>query len=149
GWEFWAEQEGLPVVTRVADLNYLTARLRDHGVRPLARLATEFWDIYRFRSRLARNGAILFNRLWFRLRFRPGRSMGNAVRGNKAAGPASAVGPSGGGRPVPLEGPSQPFDEGHGRFVRQVGPRPADVGLRVADVAGARRAEDRLQVDAE
>jgi ubiquinone/menaquinone biosynthesis C-methylase UbiE len=86
GLEFWAEQYGLPVVTRIADINCLMEELRYHGVEPLARLATEFWDIFRFQNRVSRSLAISFNRLWFGLRLPAALSMGNAVLGRKTLG---------------------------------------------------------------
>ena len=58
---------------------------RAFGVRPVARFATEFWDVYRFAPGLCRNLAIRFNRLWFALRLPAGPSIGNAIIGEKQA----------------------------------------------------------------
>ncbi|MCI0463523.1 MAG: class I SAM-dependent methyltransferase [Gemmataceae bacterium] len=83
GLEFWAEKDGLPMVTRIADVAYLVERLRVLGVRPLRRLATEFWDVHRFAAGFWRDLAIRFNRLWLALRLPAGPSIGNAVIGEK------------------------------------------------------------------
>jgi ubiquinone/menaquinone biosynthesis C-methylase UbiE len=83
GLEFWSEKDGQPFVVRVADLTYLTGRLKRLGVRPLHRIATEFWDIYRFPAGVCRNAVIGFNRLWFALGLPAAWSMGNAVLGEK------------------------------------------------------------------
>jgi ubiquinone/menaquinone biosynthesis C-methylase UbiE len=87
GLEFWAEKDGQPLVTRIADMGYLLKRLNDFGVRPLARFATEFWDVHRFAAGPCRDLAIQFNRLWFALRLPAGPSIGNAVIGEKVAAP--------------------------------------------------------------
>ncbi len=71
------------MVTRIADVGYLMARLRALGVRPLGRFATEFWDVHRFAAGFWRDLAIRFNRLWFALRLPAGPSIGNAVIGEK------------------------------------------------------------------
>jgi SAM-dependent methyltransferase len=83
GLEFWAEKDGLPVVTRIADMGYLVGRLRALGVQPVRRLATEFWDVHRFAAGFWRDLAIRFNRLWLALRLPAGPSIGNAVIGEK------------------------------------------------------------------
>lgn len=83
GLEFWAEQGGQPVVTRIANVSYLQEQLRAHGVEPLHRFATEFWDINRFAPGLPRNLVICLNRLWFALRLPCALSIGNAVIGQK------------------------------------------------------------------
>lgn len=83
GLEFWAEQDGQPVVTRIARVRYLQEQLRAHGVEPTSRFATEFWDINRFAPGLRRNLAIRFNRLWFALHLPSVLSMGNALVGRK------------------------------------------------------------------
>jgi SAM-dependent methyltransferase len=96
GLEFCAEKDGQPMVTRIADMPYLLGRLRAFGVEPVARFATEFWDVYRFAPGLCRDLAIRFNRLWFALRLPTGPSIDNAVVGEKQGGtlgcPARAEG---------------------------------------------------------
>jgi ubiquinone/menaquinone biosynthesis C-methylase UbiE len=84
GLEFWAEKDGQPMVTRIADVDYLLERLRANGVRPLKRFATEFWDVYRFAPGFCRDLVIHFNRLWFALRLPSTLSIGNAIIGEKA-----------------------------------------------------------------
>jgi ubiquinone/menaquinone biosynthesis C-methylase UbiE len=84
GFEFWAEKDGQPCVTRIARIGYLQERLRANRVTPLRRFASEFWDINRFAPGFRRNLAIRFNRWWFRWRLPAGLSMGNAVIGEKA-----------------------------------------------------------------
>ncbi len=83
GLEFWAEKDGQPLVTRIADVGYLLGRLRILGVRPVARFATEFFDVHRFAPGFWRNAVIRFNRLWFALRLPAGPSIGNAIVGVK------------------------------------------------------------------
>jgi 2-polyprenyl-3-methyl-5-hydroxy-6-metoxy-1,4-benzoquinol methylase len=85
GLEFWAEQDGRPIVTRVANLDHLSDRLARHGVTVTRRFATEFCDINRFRRRGLRDAVIRFNQLWFALRLPPALSMGNALVGRKAS----------------------------------------------------------------
>jgi ubiquinone/menaquinone biosynthesis C-methylase UbiE len=89
GLEFWAEQDGQPVVTRVANLRYLQARLHSHGVKPIKRFASEFCDINRFATGPRRNLVIRFNRWWFDWRLPYVLSMGNAIIGQKI-GPGAA-----------------------------------------------------------
>ncbi len=84
GLEFWSEQEGRPFVTRITRVSHLTGRLREFGVTPVKRFATEFWDINRFPAGATRNLAVTFNRLCFTLRLPAFLSMGNAILGSKA-----------------------------------------------------------------
>jgi 2-polyprenyl-3-methyl-5-hydroxy-6-metoxy-1,4-benzoquinol methylase len=83
GIEFWSEVNGNPFVVRIADMNYLASRLRDCGVRPVQRFATEMWDVYRFPAGAIRNAVIRINHLWFRLRLPWSMSIGNALIGRK------------------------------------------------------------------
>ena len=83
GIEFWAEEDGHPVVTRIAHVPYLLGQLERHGVRPVKRFATEFFDINRFAPGLRRDLVIRFNRLWLALRLPPGLSVGNGIIGHK------------------------------------------------------------------
>src|SRR5438105_5757676 len=63
GPEFWSDKDGQPFVVRIADVDYLTGRLKHFGVRTIHRFGTEFWDIYRFSRGILRNSAIRFNHL--------------------------------------------------------------------------------------
>ena len=83
GIEFWSEVNGNPFVVRIADMEYLAGRLRDSGVQPIKRFATELWDIYRFPAGAIRNAVITVNHLWFRLRLPRSMSIGNALIGRK------------------------------------------------------------------
>jgi SAM-dependent methyltransferase len=83
GIEFWAEEDGHPVVTRIAHVPYLLGQLGRHGVRPVKRFATEFFDINRFAPGLRRDLVIRFNRLWLALRLPPALSVGNGIIGHK------------------------------------------------------------------
>jgi len=85
GLEFWVTREGEAPLTRVANIRSLTQALLKHGVCIKARLATEFFDLNRFPRGLARGAALLFNRLWFRLRLPARPSFGNALIGEKTA----------------------------------------------------------------
>ena len=84
GIEFWAEEEGHPVVTRIAHVPYLLGQLERWGVRPIKRFATEFFDINRFAPGLRRDLVIRFNHLWFALRLPSALSIGNGIIGRKA-----------------------------------------------------------------
>lgn len=83
GPEFWSEQDGIPFLVRITDIDYLRKLLRDHGVTVTQRLASEFWDIFRFPAGLARSAAIHFNRLWFALNLPASASVGNSILGEK------------------------------------------------------------------
>jgi 2-polyprenyl-3-methyl-5-hydroxy-6-metoxy-1,4-benzoquinol methylase len=83
GLEFWAEQDGLPIVTRVARVSALVREMADCGLTLRKRFATEFWDVNRFPAGLARRLAIDFNRLSF-ARVPASLSMGNALIASKA-----------------------------------------------------------------
>jgi SAM-dependent methyltransferase len=83
GPEFWSEQDGVPFLVRITRIDYLRKLLRDHGVAVKQRLASEFWDIFRFPAGLARNTAIHFNRLWFALGLPASASVGNSILGEK------------------------------------------------------------------
>ncbi len=85
GVEYWTEVGGSPFVTRVGNVNFLARTLSLHGVRTVARFATEFWDIGRFRPGLSRTLAIRFNQLWFFFRLPALLSKGNALIGEKNA----------------------------------------------------------------
>ena len=83
GLEFWAEQDGLPIVTRIARVSALVREMADCGLTLRKRFATEFWDVNRFSAGLARRLAIDFNRLSF-ARMPASLSMGNALIAAKA-----------------------------------------------------------------
>jgi SAM-dependent methyltransferase len=85
GLEFWSEVDGRPFVVRMADMRHLADQLNTHGVHVERRFATEFWDIYRFRSEILRNTAVRWNHLWFRLRLPASLSAGNALIGRKSS----------------------------------------------------------------
>jgi SAM-dependent methyltransferase len=84
GLEFWAEKEGLPIVTRVARISALGREMADCGLTLRRRFATEFWDVNRFPAGLLRRLAIGFNRLSFAARVPASLSMGNALIAAKA-----------------------------------------------------------------
>jgi SAM-dependent methyltransferase len=84
GLEFWSEMDGNPFVVRMANIACVADRLRASHVQVVKRLATEFWDIYRFPAGLVRNGVIRMNNMWFRLRLPAVLSVGNALVGRKA-----------------------------------------------------------------
>jgi len=83
GIEFRCRIDGAVPLTRVTNVTRLVSELRSHGVRRVARFATQFWDVNRFPRGVCRAGAILFNRCWFFLRLPSLRSSGNAVIGEK------------------------------------------------------------------
>ncbi|MCI0739709.1 MAG: class I SAM-dependent methyltransferase [Gemmataceae bacterium] len=83
GIEFWTELDGQPFLVRIAHIPYLKEELSSCGVRTTHRLASEFWDIFRFPAGIVRNAAIRFNQLWFRLGLPAGPSVGNCVLGEK------------------------------------------------------------------
>ena len=85
GLEFWAEVDGAPFVVRMADMKFLVGWLESHGLKLVERLATEFWDINRFRAGPIRNGSIHFNRLWFSLGLPASPCSGNALVAEKVA----------------------------------------------------------------
>jgi ubiquinone/menaquinone biosynthesis C-methylase UbiE len=83
GPEFWSEKDGQPFLVRITCIDALVRGLENHGVRMLHRLATEFWDIFRFPAGLCRDAVIRFNQLWFGLRLPAGPSVGNGIIGEK------------------------------------------------------------------
>ena len=83
GLEFWSQENGQPFVTRIADLSTLKRELSPHGLHVTKRLATEFFDIYRFPQGLMRNGVIRWNGFWFAARLPAALSMGNALLARK------------------------------------------------------------------
>ncbi|MCI0378962.1 MAG: class I SAM-dependent methyltransferase [Gemmataceae bacterium] len=83
GIEFWTELDGQPFLVRIAHIPRLIEELRKHRVQATHRLASEFWDIFRFPAGVARNTAIRFNQLWFRLGLPAGPSVGTCVLAKK------------------------------------------------------------------
>ncbi len=85
GLEFWSEEDGRPFVTRVADLGFLTRELGRHGLRVKGRLASEFFDIYRFPQGAVRDCVIRWNSFWLAAGLPAAPSMGNALLARKDA----------------------------------------------------------------
>lgn len=83
GYEFRATLEGNVSLWRVANIKYLISKLREYGSEPISRFATEFWDLNRFPQGVARNLAVSFNRLYFKLGLPSYFSLGNAVVAEK------------------------------------------------------------------
>lgn len=83
GPEFWSEKDGQPFLVRITCIDALVRTLSQNGVKLRHRLATEFWDIFRFPAGLCRNAVIRFNELWFGLRLPPGPSVGNGIIAEK------------------------------------------------------------------
>ncbi len=84
GLELHRDRQGQVPLTRIANVPCLVGELKKHGVRKVARVATEFWDIRRFPTGLPRNAAVAFNRLWFSLRLPALFSSGNAIIGERS-----------------------------------------------------------------
>lgn len=80
GLEFWSEQDGLPFIVRVADLQELRREMEANGVAWLTCRPTAFVDPHRV-PRALRPLSDAFSRLWFRLRLPFGS--GVAIIGRK------------------------------------------------------------------
>lgn len=84
GLEFHCPSPGQAPLARIATVAFLEKQLAAHGVRTVARWATEFWDINRFPAGPLRNLAVAFNWTWFAFHLPAHWSMGNAIIGEKA-----------------------------------------------------------------
>jgi ubiquinone/menaquinone biosynthesis C-methylase UbiE len=85
GLEFHNPNPGEVPLWRVADVKALMRQMHQHHVRPVAKFASEFWDINRFRRGWMRNGAVAFNLTWFTLHLPARWSLGNVIVGEKNA----------------------------------------------------------------
>lgn len=83
GLEFWSQEDGHPLLARVASIKCLEKQLKQLGSEVCVRSSSEFWDINRFPAGTLRRGAIRFNVLWFALRLSSRLSSGNLVVGQK------------------------------------------------------------------
>jgi SAM-dependent methyltransferase len=85
GLEFWSEEEGYPMLARVANIRCLERQLERLGAAVRVRSSSEFWDINRFPAGILRRIAIGCNMLWFALRLPSRLSSGNLIVGQKGS----------------------------------------------------------------